>query len=192
MMEREVIMRRQFVIGLFLAATVPAFAQGDVNDATEAAMKAAAVRVAPYVVKIETTGGTEVVGGPSAMAGGTRKGVGPTTGLVVAADGYVVTSSFNFANKPTDVFVTIPGKATRLVAKVVAHDQTRMLSLLKIDAKDLPVPAAFPKADLKVGQWTIALGRALNPDTGAPPSASIGIVSALGRIEGKPTRKFPR
>jgi S1-C subfamily serine protease len=153
--------------------------------ATEGAMRAAADKVAPCVVKIETTGGTEVVGGPSAMAGGTRKGVGPTTGLVVAADGYVVTSSFNFSNKPTDVFVTVPGRSTRLVAKVVAHDQTRMLSLLKVDAKDLPVPTPYPKADLKVGQWTIALGRALNPDAGAPASASIGIVSALGRIEGK-------
>jgi S1-C subfamily serine protease/predicted esterase len=170
------------VIALILA--FPALAD-DPFAATEAAMKAAVEKVAPCVVKIETTGGTEVVGGPSAMAGGTRKGVGPTTGLVVAADGYVVTSSFNFANKPTDVFVTIPGRPTRLVAKVVAHDQTRMLSLLKVDAKDLPVPPPYPKADLKVGQWTIALGRALNPDPDAPPSASIGIVSALGRIEGK-------
>ncbi|HEY2784904.1 MAG TPA: PDZ domain-containing protein [Fimbriiglobus sp.] len=178
-------MRTLSVIGLLFVIAPSAFAQGDVNDATEAAMKAAAAKVAPCVVKIETTGGTEVVGGPSVRAGGTRKGVGPTTGLVVGADGYVVTSSFNFSNKPTDVFVTIPGRETRLVAKVVAHDQTRMLSLLKVEAKDLPVPTAYPKADFKVGQWTIALGRALNPDAGAPPSASIGIVSALGRIQGK-------
>jgi serine protease Do len=178
-------MMRRLITLTLLVSLAPATRADDPFAATEAAMKAAAEKVAPCVVKIETTGGTEVVGGPSAMAGGTRKGVGPTTGLVVAADGYVVTSSFNFANKPTDVFVTIPGRATRLVAKVVAHDQTRMLSLLKVDAKDLPVPPPYPKADLKVGQWTIALGRALNPDADAPPSASIGIVSALGRIEGK-------
>lgn len=177
-------MQRLLTLGLLIAAGATARAD-DPFAATEAAMKAAAEKIAGSVVKIETTGGTEVVGGPSAMAGGTRKGVGPTTGLVVAADGYVVTSSFNFANKPTDVFVTIPGRPTRLVAKVVAHDQTRMLSLLKVDAKDLPVPTPYPKAELKVGQWTIAMGRALNPDTGAPPSASIGIVSALGRIQGK-------
>ena len=58
-----------------------------------------------------------------------RKGVGPTTGLVVAPDGYVVSSAFNFANKPSAVFVAIPGRRERLVAKVVATDQTRMITL---------------------------------------------------------------
>ena len=73
-------------------------------------------------MKIETAGGAEVIGGGKKGPGGpaVRKGAGPTTGLVVDRDGYVVTSTFNFANKPTDIFVTIPGRPQRLVAKVVA------------------------------------------------------------------------
>src|SRR4029079_4955080 len=94
-------------------------------------------------------------------------------------------SSFNFANKPTDIFVTIPGHPQRMVAKVIAHDQTRMLTLLKVDAKTLPVPPPFPKADVAVGLWALALGRTSDPDTDHPPSMSIGIVSAVNRIWGK-------
>ena len=162
----------------------------DVNEATQNAMKAACARVAPTVVKIETAGGAEVIGGgpkgPPGAGGATiRKGLGPTTGLIVDTDGYIITSSFNFANKPTDIFVTIPGRPQRLVARVVATDQTRMLTLLKVDAKDLPVPRAVPKKDIEIGQWSLALGRTQDPDTEHPPSMSIGIISALNRIWGK-------
>ena len=64
--------------------------------------------VAPFVVKIETSGGTEVVrtGGP--RPGMVRRGTGPTTGVIVSADGYVISSSFNFANKPTTIRVALP------------------------------------------------------------------------------------
>lgn len=155
----------------------------DVNEAYEKAMKEAAKAAAPFVVKIETAGGREVLGG-GGPGPGIRRGVGPTTGLVVDRDGYVISSAFNFANKPTDIFVTVPGRQ-RLVARIVATDTTRMLTLLKIDAKDLPVPAAVPKGDVRVGQWCLALGRALDPDIQILPSISAGIVSATGRIYGK-------
>jgi S1-C subfamily serine protease/predicted esterase len=171
------------LLTLLMVAT-PAAAQ-DLNERHEQAMKAAAAAVAPSVVKIETAGGTDVVGGPTVMAGGVRKGVGPTTGLVVSADGYVVSSSFNFANKPSDIFVTVPGRPGRLVAKQVATDITRMLTLLKVDATGLPVPAAFPKEEVRVGHWAIALGRTLPPEPTDPPSISVGIVSAVGRVMGK-------
>ena len=162
----------------------------DVNEATEKAMKAASAKVAPSVVKIETAGGAEIIAGgkkdgPPQPGGGVRKGTGPTTGLIVAADGFIVTSSFNFANKPTDIFVTIPGRPQRLVAKIISTDQTRMLTLLKVDAKDLPVPVAFPKKDTDIGQWSLALGRTSDPDADHPPSMSVGIVSATNRIWGK-------
>jgi S1-C subfamily serine protease/predicted esterase len=162
----------------------------DVNEATERALKAAAARVAPCVVKIDTVGGAEVIpgGGKKGLPGKggvIRKGTGPTTGLVVSSDGYIITSSFNFAHKPTDIYVTVPGHSTPFVAKVVAHDLSRMLVLLKINASGLPVPTAIPKEEIQVGQWAIALGRTSDPDVEHPPSMSIGIISALNRIYGK-------
>jgi serine protease Do len=116
-------------------AAIPALAQ-DIGDLEEQAIKAAVAKIAPSVVQIETSGGTEIISaGPRGAQ--VRKGVGPTTGLVVSADGYVISSTFNFANKPTAIFVTVPGHKERYVAKVVANDQTRMLTLLKIDANQL-------------------------------------------------------
>lgn len=175
-----------------LAAPVSAQPKPDLNDATEKAMKAASAKVAPAIVKIETAGGAETTlvapkkgGPPGPPAAGIRKGVGPTTGLVVSADGYIISSAFNFSNKPTDIFVTIPGRPQRLVAKIVANDQTRMLTLLKIDAKDLTVPDVFPKKDVEVGQWGLTLGRTLDNNVDHPPSMSVGIVSATNRIWGK-------
>lgn len=157
-----------------------------VNEAYEKAAKEAASAAAPFVVRIETAGGRELIGGPTAIGpgAGVRKGAGPTTGVVVDKDGYVISSAFNFANKPTDIFVTVPGRP-RLVARVVASDTTRMLTLLKVDAKDLPVPTAFPKEEVRVGQSVLALGRTLEPEVARLPSLSLGIVSATGRIWGK-------
>jgi len=178
-----------FVAALVLA--LPSVAQDkkekgpDVNEATEKAMKAASAHVAPSIVKIETAGGAEVIPVKKGAPGGIRKGVGPTTGLIVSADGYIITSAFNFAHKPTDIFVMIPGQPQRLVAKIVANDHTRMLTLLKVEAKDLPVPEAFPKKDVEIGQWGLTLGRTLDINVDHPPSMSIGIVSATNRIWGK-------
>jgi S1-C subfamily serine protease/predicted esterase len=185
-------LRIPFALGLILAvSSAPAVGQQpDVNDAIEKAMKAAIAKAAPAVVKIETAGGLDVAtGGVPKKAGPPGKGIavgtGATTGLVVDADGYVITSSFNFANKPTDIFVTVPGRPTRFVAKVVCTDQTRMLTLLKIDAKDLPLPVAMPKKEVRVGQWSMALGRTLDTNLEHPPSVSTGIISAVNRLLGK-------
>jgi serine protease Do len=177
-------MIRRTLPALFLF-TAGAFAQ-DVNDDTEKAMKAAAAKVAPTIARIETTGGAEAIWGsgrkgPEVMF---RRGTGATTGLVVDANGYVITSSFNFVGKPTDIFVTVPGKP-RVVAKIVGTDATRMLTMLKIDQTGLPVPEFFPKKEVEVGMWSIALGRTLNPDLAQPPSINGGIVSATNRVWGK-------
>ena len=177
-------MLRYSLLALF--AIAPLVHGQDVNEESEKAMKAAMVKASPWIVKIETAGGAGAVGGDGAPGGPApvRKGVGPTTGLVVGADGYVISSAFNFANKPTDIFITVPGKP-RLVAKIVANDTSRMLTLLKVDLKDLPLPVAFPRKDIKVGMWTLALGRALDNEDGKTPSVSRGIVSATERIWGK-------
>jgi S1-C subfamily serine protease len=155
----------------------------DLEDAQEAAMKAAVAKVAPSVVQIETVGGSDVIG-HGAIGQQIRKGTGPTTGLIISPDGYIVSSAFNFANKPSAIFVAIPGHKDRLVAKVVATDQTRMVTLLKVDAKDLPAPAVTPKKEIRIGQWAVALGRTW-ASLDSLPSVSVGIVSALGRIYGK-------
>lgn len=169
--------------GAMLAAS--ASAQPDLDTANEQAMRAAAARVAPSVALIETTGGRGRVGGSGPGGAAVRKGTGPTTGVVVDADGYVITSSFNFADKPTAITVSVPSRPGRFPAKVVATDHSRMLTLLKIDATGLPVPEAVPASEIRIGQWTLALGRALDPVIEHAPSMSVGIISATNRIWGR-------
>jgi serine protease Do len=178
-------MLRRTLPALLLLVAVSAYAQ-DVNDATEKAMKEAALKVAPSIARIETSGGSEAIWGagrkgPEVMF---RRGIGSSTGLVVDPNGYIITSTFNFVGKPTDIFVTVPGKP-RTVAKVVGSDPTRMLTMLKIDQTGLPVPVPFPKKDVEVGMWSVALGRTLNPDLSLPPSINGGIISAINRVWGK-------
>jgi serine protease Do len=148
---------------------------GDIEAQEEQAIKAAVTRVAPSVVRIETLGGLERVGR-------VLVGTGPTTGLAVSEDGYVISSAFNFIQKPSSILVTLPG-GKRAAAQIVARDNSRMLVLLKVNTEQrFVVPEAVPREQLVVGQWSIAVGRTFEGDV---PNISVGVVSAVSRIWGK-------
>jgi S1-C subfamily serine protease/predicted esterase len=183
MMLRNIRLAAISVLLCGLASTLGA-QQPDLEDLREQAVKAAARKVGPSMVQIQTTGGTELVGsGPKGPQ--VRKGIGPTTGVILTADGYIASSAFNFANKPSSIDVAVPGHKTRYIAKVIATDTTRMITLLKIDATGLPVPVPSPKSQIKIGQTALALGRTLEADVNKPASVSEGIISATERIWGK-------
>ena len=110
-------------------------------------------------------------------------GAGPTTGLVVDPAGYIVSSAFNFVNKPTSILVRL-ADGVRKPAKLVATDHSRMLVLLKIDADKAAagVRNACRSNEMRVGQWAIAVGRTFDSDR---PNMAVGILSALDRVWGK-------
>ncbi len=162
------------VVSCLSHCTANAQDRAALEAAEEQAFKQAAAIVAPSIVKIDTTGGLDVVG---QMLTSTA----PTTGLIVAPDGYIVSSAFHFMSKPSNVLVTLPD-GRRFPAKIVATDRLRMIVLLKIAAENLPVPKVASKSQMQVGQWSIALGRTFDS---ANPALSVGIVSALNRIWGK-------
>src|SRR5207302_3350350 len=127
---------------------------GELDAAQEKAIKDAVLRVAPCVVQIETSGGADVIVTGPRGSQQVRKGSGPTTGVVVGADGFIISSAFNFANKPSSIVIRIPGHKEGYVAEVVATDKTRMLTLLKVKGTletALVVPVAAPKKDIKIG-----------------------------------------
>ncbi|MCH9001541.1 MAG: trypsin-like peptidase domain-containing protein [Planctomycetes bacterium] len=167
--------------------------------ATQDVFRDVAQRVRPFLVKIETVGGTQpparilpteededatpLERDPNLFrdAPGSRFVVsdGPTTGLVYRSDGYILTSSFNFVREPILISVTL-GDGRRLAADLIARDQVRKIALLKVDATDLPVPQWLAPGHVRVGQWAIALGLGFGGDR---PSVTIGIVSALHRMK---------
>ncbi|HVJ69712.1 MAG TPA: PDZ domain-containing protein, partial [Caulifigura sp.] len=140
----------------------------------ERAFQQAAAKAESAVVRIETVGGVDVIG-ESLVANG------PTSGVVVGADGWIITSSFNFLSQPTSILVTV-GEGQRYPAKLVAKDESRQLTLLKVEATGLKTLEPVSAGEFRVGQWTVALGRTLEPTF---PNVSVGILSAVNRISGK-------
>ncbi|MCA9132525.1 MAG: PDZ domain-containing protein [Planctomycetales bacterium] len=160
--------------GLWWALAGHSAAQ-DLLQAEEIAFQQAVQVAAGSVVQIETFGGLERVGQELIAEG-------PTTGTIVGAEGWIISSLFNFRQQPASILVTLPdGK--RLAARIVGRDYSRELVLLKVESEaKLPLPQFAPQDDLRVGQWTIALGKTYDKQS---VSQSVGIVSALGRAYDK-------
>ena len=161
----------------FFAAAVrsaQASSERPVDAAEEQAFRRAAASVGKSVVRIQTVGGVDRVGG---MLTGTAA----TTGVVVSEDGYLVSSAFNFISKPSTILVQVEGDHP-FAARIVATDHLRMLTLLKIDAGGLVPLRPTRGTKVEVGQWAIAVGRTYDSPE---PSVSVGIVSAVNRVWGK-------
>ena len=147
----------------------------DLEMLEQKALTDAVDHVAPSVVRIETIGGLERVDR-------VLFGAGPTTGLIVDSAGYIVSSAFNFVNKPASILVRLPD-GTRKPAKLVARDRNCQFVLLKIEPDHpLPVPEVAPQAEMRVGQWCVAVGRTFEESR---PNMAVGILSAVGRVWGK-------
>ena len=165
-----------FVAAGLLPAARPARASSErfLDAAEEQAFRRAALSVGKSVVRIQTVGGVDRVGG---MLTGTAA----TTGVVVSEDGFIVSSAFNFVSKPSTILIQVEG-ARSYPARLVATDHLRMLALLKVDAAGLVPLRPDSGKKVEVGQWAIAVGRTYDsPD----PSVSVGIVSAVNRVWGK-------
>jgi len=104
---------------------------------------------------------------------------GNGSGVIISRDGYILTNN-HVVDGAQEVTVTTADKQT-YKAQVVGRDAQTDLAVLKIAAKDsLPVAAMGNSADLKVGDWVVAIG---NP-FGLGHTVTAGIVSAKGRVIG--------
>src|SRR5260370_20239284 len=126
-------LRRILLLTAILAvfAARPAWAQEDLNEQLEKMVKAAARKASLSIVQIVTQGGSDVVVTDPKKGTIFRKALGPTTGVVVDSNGYIITSTYNFINNPTTILVNVSDRTEPLVAKIVCHDKSRMLTLLK-------------------------------------------------------------
>ena len=109
---------------------------------------------------------------------------GAGSGFVVRPDGYVVTNN-HVIQGASEVQVHLPGGDT-YDAAVVGRDDVRDIAVLKIDATGLPF-AEFAPAGLRVGDWVMTMGNAL--DLMGGPTVTLGIVSGLGRT--MQTEQYP-
>lgn len=150
------------------------------------AVSAAVEAVAPSVVRLMPIGGVDAAAVEdernAADSLRAERTVGPTTGLVVSADGLIVTSSFVFLGEPAGLIAELPDGRT-LPATRVAEDKSRLIVLLRVDPGGEPLRPSRPaKREPAVGTTAIAVGRAFGREA---TNVAVGIVSATGRIRGR-------
>jgi len=97
------------------------------------------------------------------------------SGFIVTPDGYVLTNA-HVVKGASEITVKLTDKR-EFKAKVVGMDAKSDVALLKIDATNLPAVRMGKPADVKVGQWVVAMGSPFGFDN----SVTAGIVSAKSR-----------
>ncbi|MEP6485318.1 MAG: trypsin-like peptidase domain-containing protein [Rudaea sp.] len=102
-----------------------------------------------------------------------QQGLG--SGVIVSADGYVLTNNHVIQGAEEINVALYDGRVTN--ARVIGSDAETDLAVLKIDASNLPSITIADKNPLNVGDVVLAIG---NP-FGIGRTVTMGIVSALGR-----------
>ena len=101
------------------------------------------------------------------------------SGFIIDKEGHVVTN--NHVIEDADQIKVKLGDDKEFDAKVIGRDASTDLALLKItSAQDLPVVKLGDSAQLKIGQWVVAIGSPF----GLERTVTAGIVSAKGRVIG--------
>ena len=106
-----------------------------------------------------------------------RNGSGTGTGIVMSADGYVITN-FHVIDDAQQIYVLVENREP-YVASLVGGDETTDIAVLKVEATDLQ-PAEFGDSDaLRVGDMVVAIGDPLGTELRG--TMTDGIVSAINR-----------
>lgn len=114
--------------------------------------------------------------GPGASQPREVRGFG--SGVIVTADGYIVTNN-HVIDEADEVDVTLNDKRT-FAAEVVGRDPSTDIAVLKIKATGLPY-IRFGNSDaIRLGEWVLAVGNPFNLTS----TVTAGIVSARGRSLG--------
>ncbi|MDX9728176.1 MAG: Do family serine endopeptidase [Bacteroidales bacterium] len=114
--------------------------------------------------------------GPGASQPREVRGFG--SGVIVTADGYIVTNN-HVIDEADEVDVTLNDKRT-FAAEVVGRDPSTDIAVLKVKATGLPY-IRFGNSDaIRLGEWVLAVGNPFNLTS----TVTAGIVSARGRSLG--------
>ena len=106
---------------------------------------------------------------------GSQSQSGLGSGVIMSADGYVLTN--NHVVQEADHIEAVLADGRRASARVIGADPESDLAVLKIDLPDLPVMTPSDSDRIEVGDRVLAIG---NP-FGVGQTVTSGIVSALGR-----------
>ncbi len=109
---------------------------------------------------------------------------GQGSGFIVTSNGYILTNNHVVTNSDRETIadkVTVRMKDHRVfTAKVIGHDRTTDVAVIKIDGNNFPTVSLGNDAASRIGEWVLAIGNPL----GLENTVTAGIISAKGRSLG--------
>ncbi len=103
------------------------------------------------------------------------------SGVIVSADGYVMTNTHVVGSPNAEVTVVL-GDKRELPATIIGVDPMTDIAVLRIQGSNLPAIPWGDSSKLKIAEWVLAIG---NPYQ-LSQTVTLGIVSAVGRsLEGR-------
>ncbi|MBL7141430.1 MAG: DegQ family serine endoprotease [Planctomycetes bacterium] len=112
-------------------------------------------------------------GGPGRGQQFQRRGLG--SGVIVSADGYILTNNHVVAD--ADEITVRLHDGREFPAKVIGTDPPSEIAVIRIQAKNLTVAALGDNQTMEVGDWVLAVGAPFGLDQ----TVTSGIISATGR-----------
>jgi serine protease Do len=100
---------------------------------------------------------------------------GSGSGVIVSADGYILTN--NHVISEADEITVVMGDGERYDAEIVGVDPRTDLAVIKVKATGLPVAKLGDSDKIKVGEWVLAVGNPFELQN----TVTAGIISARGR-----------
>ncbi|MGE0713714.1 MAG: S1C family serine protease, partial [Planctomycetota bacterium] len=143
----------------------PADSPGAIEDLAtlERTLKDVAEQAIPKTVLVKA------IAGPGQMGSG--------SGAIISPDGYILTCTHVVEIGQTLEVVTADGKSYK--AKCLGRNERQDYSLIKIEAKGLPVFELGDSDTVKTGDWVVALGHPGGPYKDLQPAFAAGRVRAL-------------
>lgn len=97
------------------------------------------------------------------------------SGVIISADGYIVTNNHVVENATKLKVKLSDGRS--FSAKLIGTDPTTDVALIKIDQSELPTLAFGDSDQMRLGEWVLAIGSPYD----LPSTVTAGIVSAKAR-----------
>ncbi len=112
-----------------------------------------------------------------------RRSMSLGSGVIISADGYIVTNNHVIGGENggravsrTEITIALPDKR-EVRGRIIGTDPDTDIALVKANLTGLPVVPWGDSAQLKVGEWVLAIGSPFS----LSQTVTAGIVSAVGR-----------
>src|SRR5215467_945026 len=105
-----------------------------------------------------------------------RRSLSLGSGVVISSDGYIVTNNHVVGDNMQTITVSLPNKRD-VRGRLIGTDPATDIALLKLNVTGLNVIPWGDSAQLKIGEWVLAIGSPFQLSN----TVTAGIVSATGR-----------